>query len=130
MATAKSIAPIDLSPTTCSRFPHHAQPAAPALARFGAADLRPFPGGFDAGLPDLPLLWPPSCGRLVALARWLGLGLAALSVWRARPSDQLLALARHDDATHLLDRFDSRLAPPGRLLDREGDWGLRALPPP
>ena len=77
-----------------------------------------------ASLPALPLLSPPpSHGRLVALGRWLGLGLVAgLPAWRARPSDQLLALARHDDATHLLDRFDSRLAPPGRLLEREFDW--------
>lgn len=59
-----------------------------------------------------------------------GPGVDHVAAWRARPSDQLLSLARHYGATHLLDRFDWHGAPPGRLLDREGDWGLWALPPP
>ena len=52
------------------------------------------------------------------------------AAWRAQPPNQLLAIARHYGATHLVDRFDWHATPPGHLIDREGDWGLWALPPP
>lgn len=52
------------------------------------------------------------------------------AAWRAQSPDRLVAVARHYGATYLLDRFDWHTAPPGRLLDREGDWGLWELPPP
>jgi hypothetical protein len=68
------------------------------------------------------------------LSRVLGVpfvpGVDPVAAWRAQAPAQLLAVARHYGATHLLDRFDWHVAPPGRLLDREGDWGLWELPPP